>query len=247
MRAVSEAIAEAAGATTLEELGARAFPALARALRACPVFLAEVSNDFTSSEATAGEHRAEFSTYMRDFVLDDPVGRFGLAAASRVVVFEEHLDRRAFRASRVYTDFHRLHDFEHHMMVRFHGEPLPAPGALVMGFTRGRRHHEFGRTEARIASVVLPAFQGAARRIRNSAQATLPPGVAMAPSSLPAGYGLTRAEADVISALALGLTNAGIARRLFVSVETVKTHLYRAYRKLGVSSRTQALLLVGRK
>ncbi len=38
-----------------------------------------------------------------------------------------------------------------------------------------------------------------------------------------------------------GLTNAQIGRELFVSEATVKTHLLRAYAKLGVSGRTAAV------
>ena len=59
--------------------------------------------------------------------------------------------------------------------------------------------------------------------------------------------GLTQAETDVVAALALGLSNAQIGKPLFISVETVKTHLYRAFRKLGVSSRTQARLALNGK
>ena len=40
--------------------------------------------------------------------------------------------------------------------------------------------------------------------------------------------------------LAQGLRNQEIARTLDLSTETVKTHLKRAYRKLGVTNRAQA-------
>ncbi len=57
-------------------------------------------------------------------------------------------------------------------------------------------------------------------------------------------YGrLTRAESNVLECLRLGLSNAEIARRLFVSVPTVKTHVHRILQKLGVSSRLQAALV----
>ena len=48
----------------------------------------------------------------------------------------------------------------------------------------------------------------------------------------------------VLELLGEGLTNAGIARRLFVSIETVKTHVHRVLDKLGVSTRAQAALTV---
>lgn len=54
---------------------------------------------------------------------------------------------------------------------------------------------------------------------------------------------LTRAEASVLECLRLGLSNAEIAQRLFVSVPTVKTHVHRVLQKLGVTSRLQAALV----
>ena len=53
---------------------------------------------------------------------------------------------------------------------------------------------------------------------------------------------LSHREQDVLRALAAGLDNQGIAHRLFVSPETVRTHIVRIYRKLGVDSRLQAVL-----
>ena len=45
---------------------------------------------------------------------------------------------------------------------------------------------------------------------------------------------------DVLDEVAQGLTNQQIAKRLHLSAKTVANHLYRAYPKLGVSSRTEA-------
>ena len=53
--------------------------------------------------------------------------------------------------------------------------------------------------------------------------------------------GLTDREVDVLRELALGGTNAAIAHALFVSDNTVKTHLASIYRKLDVDSRAGAL------
>jgi DNA-binding CsgD family transcriptional regulator len=56
---------------------------------------------------------------------------------------------------------------------------------------------------------------------------------------------LTAAERRVAEHASAGATNREISRELFISVRTVETHLSRAYRKLGLSSReelTRALL-----
>ncbi|WP_341868992.1 response regulator transcription factor [Saccharomonospora piscinae] len=55
---------------------------------------------------------------------------------------------------------------------------------------------------------------------------------------------LSAREHDVVVALEQGYTNADIARRLGVSVATVKTHLTSVLTKLGVDNRTQVALLV---
>lgn len=53
---------------------------------------------------------------------------------------------------------------------------------------------------------------------------------------------LTERETEVLTALAQTASQAEIAQRLFVSVNTVKTHAKSLYRKLGVNSRDEALL-----
>jgi DNA-binding NarL/FixJ family response regulator len=50
---------------------------------------------------------------------------------------------------------------------------------------------------------------------------------------------LTAREADVLELLQNGLSNAEIAQALHVSVETVRTHARRVYRKLGVRTRRE--------
>jgi DNA-binding CsgD family transcriptional regulator len=56
---------------------------------------------------------------------------------------------------------------------------------------------------------------------------------------------LSAREREVLQALAEGLTNDEIATRLFVSHDTVKSHLRNIYRKLGVRNRVEASAVVG--
>ena len=52
---------------------------------------------------------------------------------------------------------------------------------------------------------------------------------------------LTPREIEVLSAISEGLTNKAIARRLDISLHTVKFHVESLFRKLGVRTRTQAV------
>jgi len=74
---------------------------------------------------------------------------------------------------------------------------------------------------------VLLAAAGAVATPRNSAT-TLPPP-------------LTDRECEMLVLLANGISNKGIANRLFVSENTVKFHLKNIYAKLSVTSRVQAV------
>jgi len=57
---------------------------------------------------------------------------------------------------------------------------------------------------------------------------------------------LTPREMQVLKALAEGLSNREIAERLYMSVDTERTHMMNILNKLGVHSRLQALLFAAR-
>jgi DNA-binding NarL/FixJ family response regulator len=57
----------------------------------------------------------------------------------------------------------------------------------------------------------------------------------------PAVEPLSGRETEVLALVARGETNADIGKALFISEATVKTHLLRAFGKLGVSDRTAAV------
>ncbi|TPG63330.1 biofilm master transcriptional regulator CsgD [Ewingella americana] len=53
--------------------------------------------------------------------------------------------------------------------------------------------------------------------------------------------GLTHREKEILNKLRVGASNTEIARLLFISENTVKTHLYNLFRKISVKNRTQAV------
>jgi DNA-binding NarL/FixJ family response regulator len=53
--------------------------------------------------------------------------------------------------------------------------------------------------------------------------------------------GITSREIEVLTLMAAGHSNEEIARKLFLSLHTVKTHVSHLLAKLGVSRRTQAI------
>lgn len=59
----------------------------------------------------------------------------------------------------------------------------------------------------------------------------------------PAPVTLTARESEVLQAVADGLSNVEIGRRLFIGEATVKTHLLRIFAKLDVNDRTRAVVV----
>jgi NarL family two-component system response regulator LiaR len=55
-------------------------------------------------------------------------------------------------------------------------------------------------------------------------------------------FGLSAREAEVVALIAKGLSNEEIGRTLFLSVNSIKTYIRTAYAKMGVHSRSQAVL-----
>jgi DNA-binding CsgD family transcriptional regulator len=109
------------------------------------------------------------------------------------------------------------------------GDPATAPFSVVLPLPDGRR--------------VVAALSIARSSTGEPVIAVELGPTGLAPARLAAfaaRHGLTRAEAQVLNVLAEGTSNGEIARRLYVSVETVRTHVARLLAKLDVGSRTEA-------
>ena len=103
-----------------------------------------------------------------------------------------------------------------------------AMGALLSATleARQRGHPDAGRVPARYLAKLLAALAQEAATPRADERLPEPP---------------SERELEVLAFIAAGKTNVEIARELFVSTSTVKTHVNNLYRKLGAHSRTQAI------
>jgi DNA-binding NarL/FixJ family response regulator len=81
-------------------------------------------------------------------------------------------------------------------------------------------------------------------RLRGSKTAAL-----ALPASNFSGLNLTQREQEIVDLLVLGKSNKEMADQLCLSGDTVKAHLQHIFRKVGVSSRLEAVvyLLTGRR
>ncbi|SDL57713.1 helix-turn-helix transcriptional regulator [Microbacterium azadirachtae] len=121
-------------------------------------------------------------------------------------------------------------------------------------------HYLSGDTGSASATIaLLPVSARRCSPYEISVLDTLAPGVLgvvadLVPELLPEGYpfdragvlekpSLTRPELEVLTRLARGMKRPDIARELFRSINTVKTHQRSLYRKLGASSAAEAVAL----
>ncbi len=84
-------------------------------------------------------------------------------------------------------------------------------------------------------AVVLPAVHAALAGLV-VLSAALGPAVARSP--------LTPREKQVLALVVMGYSNREIADQLVVAESTVKSHLFSAFRRLGVRSRSEAVALI---
>jgi len=79
-----------------------------------------------------------------------------------------------------------------------------------------------------------------------AASPAVSPRVSMGEGAEPTEFGLTERQAEVLGLMASGKSNREIAALLGLSEGTVKIHLTAIFKALGVTSRTQAMVVVAR-
>ena len=127
----------------------------------------------------------------------------------------------AFRKSATYAVLMRPFGVEYELKLW-----LPAPPGHARAFCLARGPgKDFSDRDVELLRLVRPYLA----RLRSRWE--------RAPRPAP----LTDRECDVLELVAHGMTNREVARRLFISPATVRTHLEHIYKKLGVRTRAGAV------
>jgi DNA-binding NarL/FixJ family response regulator len=126
---------------------------------------------------------------------------------------------------------------------------------VIAAFRQGARGYILTSQEPRLAvdalrmvlagSTYFPADVLLGRRADPAPAAPPPPPPIMAADAMPADR-LAPKQLEVLRAIAEGCTNKDISRQLMMEEATVKMHVRRIMRRLGVANRTQAALLARR-
>ena len=183
---------------------------------------------------------------------DQDVAGVGDSLASQPAETEE-LKRKVDQLGEVLLEFAPPPSSNIEALIRFR-EAYPEIPVLVISTTDDREHmlaaFDAGATGYILQSAGRAAIAAAARLAANSqspilgrlAQRSIADPSVKQPGSQSTNVCLTARQKEVLHLAAKGLANKNIARRLKVTEDTVKAHLRAAYAKLGVGSRTQALL-----
>jgi DNA-binding CsgD family transcriptional regulator len=167
----------------------------------------------------------------RDLAPDDPLGRF-LRYANESLDFRAYrlsdfVSTRELRRSEMFAKWYGTTGVVHQLLVG-----LDAPQWHTKEFRFDRcGGPDFTDNDRAVLDALRPVL-AARRTLWLAARQALPIG--------PAEVGLTARERDVLELLSEGLTNAEIARQLWIAPGTVRRHLEHIYDKLGVHTRTAA-------
>lgn len=161
------------------------------------------------------------------------VAYFRRTGDGRATRISDFLTRRELHGLGYYSEYLSRVGLEHRMSV-----VLPKDPGSVVALALGRSGTDFSERDRLVLDLLRPHLVQAHENAVVLARPNR--GASLSKASF-ARLGLTEREAEILLGAARGQNNHQIAASLYVSPFTVKTHLQRIYRKLGVGSRTEAL------
>jgi DNA-binding CsgD family transcriptional regulator len=181
-----------------------------------------------------GLTEAMHQTYLRRYCRIDPMHPSRCTAAGERVQTLGHALPAAFRAASVYWHGFLLP----HEVVDVMEIWLRAEGCLIgaVSLLRMAPGEPFSEEEIDRVRAIQPLLESA----------LIAKGLGERLLKVPANVNvqLTQREQQIARLISDGLSNKEIGRQLVLSQPTVKTHLLRMFRKLGVSSRTELVAML---
>ena len=148
--------------------------------------------------------------------------------------FSDLITRRELHRLDIYTEIYGPLGVEYQIAFT-----LPSGPERVLGIALSRTRRDFTAAERDLLGVARPYLIQAYRNALAFTDVGRTEG-AVAEIADPQRLGLTARQAEVVRLVAMGRSDQHIADALGIGLRTVQKHLERAYRELGVSTRSQA-------
>lgn len=153
----------------------------------------------------------------------------------RTMKISDFLTNNQFRRLGLYNEFYRKYDIEYQISMTLSYQPDGGEAIAV-----GRNGKDFSERDRLMLNLLGPHIIQAYRNAEEHAKPRQPYAALESSNQSIKSYGLTNREEDVLYWVAQGKSNAETAMILCIAPGTVKIHLERSYRKLGVENRTAA-------
>lgn len=165
--------------------------------------------------ALSADDRAAFDRHFHQH----PLVRFHAYQGGRVTQrISDALPLSEFRRSALYNDYYRRVRIDHAMAL-----PIYVGNGLLVSFVLNRTRRDFTDRERALLDALRPHLSRIYTRMNGT-------------------NGLTARESEVLRWVAAGKSDAQIGAILRLSPRTVQKHLQNVYEKLGVESRTAAVM-----
>ncbi|HSD40681.1 MAG TPA: LuxR C-terminal-related transcriptional regulator [Burkholderiales bacterium] len=189
------------------------------------------------SDHAATISRREIDVFDHYFHVHPLVREHGRNPAAATKRIEDLLPDGAFRHTPLFNEYYRKIGIDHVMAV-----PIHVDRRFLVSLVLNRSGTAFSDRDRDLAEVVRPHLANLYRLgVSSERMRQLPADAPFDRAAAP----LTPREREVLDWVAAGKTNRDIAAILGASPRTVEKHLERIYEKLGVETRTAAVVRAG--
>jgi DNA-binding CsgD family transcriptional regulator len=226
-------VGEVTGLLELDELRTGLLHALLRAVPARWASLNEVGPDRVVAVVEPHLDEEWFARF-GELAEQNPIYQHFLRTRDgRANRFSDVTTREQLESTRLFREVYGPLGINHQLAFTLPNEPTH-----VLAIVLHRERRDFSDGERDLVNRARPFLIQAYRNALAYSDALRAPSAGL--EAALAAAGLTARQAGVVRLIALGASNGNVASRLALSERTVQKHLERAYRTLGVSTRSEA-------